>query len=428
MAVANTYDGGSVDGCGGCSDDDTSADRLRCSSNGGSLIDVAAPGACITAGGFDKAGTSMAAPHVAGAAALLQQAAGGAATPEQLRAWLSTSPDVVTEDRGDTAWTYPRLNLPAALAEAAGELQVARVEVDDDTSGESSGDGDGAPEPGETVEITWTISNPGILGAPDVTATVAGQDPARTEWIDAGDMGQLTGDAVLQMPAECDDDTVFFHVDVTLASAWHDPVEIEWPITVVCTQDADGDGVDDDDDCDDTDAAVFPGAPELCDAVDQDCDGAVDEQPSDGGTWYVDADGDGFGSEQWTLACGRPPGHAASDGDCDDGDSLSWPGAPEVCDGLDQDCDDTVDEDARNAVPWYIDADGDGYGADVVVTCEAPDQGVQRGGDCDDDNPRRNPSNPCSAGCASAPVSPAWLLVALAALLLGRRQTRTERA
>jgi len=95
-------------------------------------------------------------------------------------------------------------------------------------------------------------------------------------------------------------------------------------------------------DCDDDDATVYPGAPELCDELDNDCDAAV---PAD----EADADVDGF------LACAE----------CDDGAPTTFPDAAEVCDGVDQDCDGDIDED--------FDQDTDG-----VTTC---------GGDCDDANP-----------------------------------------
>ncbi len=86
--------------------------------------------------------------------------------------------------------------------------------------------------------------------------------------------------------------------------------------------DADGDSYAEGDDCDDQDPAVFPGAEERCDGVDNDCDGEVDEDASDAASWYADADGDGYGdAEVSTRACQAPSGYAADATDCDDGDA-----------------------------------------------------------------------------------------------------------
>ena len=97
-------------------------------------------------------------------------------------------------------------------------------------------------------------------------------------------------------------------------------------------------------DCDDGNAAVSPDAVELCNTVDDNCDGTVDEglEPP---TWYADADGDGFGTEAGaTAACERPEGHVPRLGDCDDTDAAVHPLAAERCgDAVDNDCDGTVD-------------------------------------------------------------------------------------
>ncbi len=139
-------------------------------------------------------------------------------------------------------------------------------------------------------------------------------------------------------------------------------------------------------DCDDGDAAVFPGATELCNGVDDDCDGDLDEDDAaDASTWYADADADGFGDVTVsTTACAQPSGDVADDTDCDDDNNTVYPGAPELCDGLDNDCDSGVDEGALNT--WYADADADGYGdaGSSVEACSAPSGTVGNTGDCDD--------------------------------------------
>jgi hypothetical protein len=141
------------------------------------------------------------------------------------------------------------------------------------------------------------------------------------------------------------------------------------------------------DDCDDTDARAYPGAIETCDGVDEDCDGTTDEGAVDAATWYADTDGDTHGDAGSAVAaCDAPAGHVAAATDCDDGDAGVHPGAAEVCDAIDQDCDGDIDEDAVDAPTWYIDDDGDTHGADttVLATCEAPTGYVAGADDCDD--------------------------------------------
>ena len=127
-----------------------------------------------------------------------------------------------------------------------------------------------------------------------------------------------------------------------------------------CT-DADEDGSCDDVDCDDADASVHPDAEEVCDDLDNDCDNEVDEDDAvDAPTWYEDADNDGFGNgESSATACEPPSGWVAEDlaTDCDDDDATIFPGADETCDGVDQDCDGEIDEDATDASDWYQDLD-----------------------------------------------------------------------
>ncbi len=185
--------------------------------------------------------------------------------------------------------------------------------------------------------------------------------------------------------------------------------DVDEGLLVTFFEDADGDGFGTDStvdactlpdgyaevsgDCDDARSNVYPEAPELCDSLDNDCDGSVDED-IEVVTFYQDADGDGFGdSGQSADACAQPEGYTIQGGDCDDSDADIYPGATEVCDGLDNDCSGTADDDAVDAATWYWDVDRDGYGDDDHQTyaCTQPLGNVAVGGDCDDTAAEINP-------------------------------------
>ena len=152
--------------------------------------------------------------------------------------------------------------------------------------------------------------------------------------------------------------------------------------------DADGDGFDTRTDCDDSDPGVRPGVAEVCNGRDDDCDGVADGPTStDAPTWYADADGDGFGAAPYPrVACAQPEGHVDNPLDCDDSTAAIAPGADELCNEADDDCDGAVDEDASGAPTWYADADADGYGDPAAATaqCSAPAGAVSNDDDCDD--------------------------------------------
>jgi hypothetical protein len=136
---------------------------------------------------------------------------------------------------------------------------------------------------------------------------------------------------------------------------------IEVPASVTYYQDFDGDSYGNDavtdtssfgapagyvligKDCNDSDATIYPNAPELLDGKDNNCDGLIDVQY----TYYRDADGDGYGNPTDTIVSSSPTppvGYVTDNSDCDDTNALTHPGAAEISDGLDNNCDGRIDE------------------------------------------------------------------------------------
>jgi len=141
--------------------------------------------------------------------------------------------------------------------------------------------------------------------------------------------------------------------------------------TARCVAEAPSGAVENGDDCDDNDGATFPDAEELCDGLDNDCDGVADDGVLS--TFYADTDGDGHGGERYTAeACAAPDGYVGVGDDCDDEDENVHPGAAELCDGVQNDCD---------AGAWTL-ADEDGTasftGADGSTTDLSGMAGAQR--------------------------------------------------
>ncbi len=163
--------------------------------------------------------------------------------------------------------------------------------------------------------------------------------------------------------------------------------------TLAPLQDRDGDGFLAGEDCDDGDPAIYPGATELCDGADNDCNGTADDGlPTN--VFYADADGDGHGDPTNVVEdCRLPAGASATGDDCDDADPLTYSGALESCDSKDNDCDGEIDEDVTEQT-FYPDEDGDRYGdsAGAVTDCQAPAGSyVLDNGDCDDSDPTIHP-------------------------------------
>ena len=146
------------------------------------------------------------------------------------------------------------------------------------------------------------------------------------------------------------------------------------------------------DDCNDSDQTVHPNAQEICDDIDNNCDGTVDEGFVQV-RYYVDADGDGYGEASDSyVGCVQRPGYVLNRDDCDDEDSSINPDAQEVCDGIDNNCNSAVDE-GLPQIRYYADVDNDGYGDEdnSYEGCEQFQGYVMVSGDCDDNDSSISP-------------------------------------
>ena len=124
-------------------------------------------------------------------------------------------------------------------------------------------------------------------------------------------------------------------------------------------------------DCDDNNDAVFAGAPEICNGLDDNCNDDVDEGLIT--TWYADADGDQFGDADVPMAaCVGGSGWATDASDCNDTATLINPAATEICNGMDDDCDGQIDESRIDHLALWVSADAEA-GAPETVTVEALD-------------------------------------------------------
>jgi hypothetical protein len=153
-----------------------------------------------------------------------------------------------------------------------------------------------------------------------------------------------------------------------------------------CDPDDDNDADPDDSDCAALDPFVNKYMPEVCDGVDNNCNGVVDDPDLEGCIpHWVDEDGDGFGKgDPVTCLCPNgAPGFALQGGDCNDQELTQNPLATEICDDLDDDCDQTPDNEC--------DVDGDGYCDSQKVVVGFPAVCPLGPGDCDDYEAAINP-------------------------------------
>lgn len=260
-------------------------------------------------------------------------------------------------------------------------------------------DCDGGTDINAADPLPWYADDDGDTYG-DATRTEAACTPPTGYVADATDCDDTTADIHPGAPElcdeldrDCDGSTTDGAIDM---GTWYTDVDLDTygaPDTGVVACTAPAGTVPDGTDCDDARAETFPGAPEYCNGVDDNCDGTVDEPEAlDAHDSFEDSDADGYGnSAAMATGCEELEGFSRTGGDCHDGDATVYPGAPETCDGVDEDCDAIIDNDPVDPPTWYADADGDGYG-DATTTlsaCAAPPGYLADDQDCDDADPTR---------------------------------------
>jgi len=348
--------------------------------------------------------------------------------------------------------------------------------IDQDCMGDFDG---GQLQAGEGTEASWDGDRDGFVedeADVQVFCSVPEPDPNDDgQWLaladvlgeDCDDTDSAIFEGALEVCDRVDNDCDEL-IDEGFDTEWlvdvdGDGVPAAGDVVVSCVAPADGiPAVDlDEYDCDDDDPTSYPGAPELCDGGDNDCDDLIDEDVDQ--LWYLDADKDGYAGATFEEGCLPPDGGAylpeaevlASGFDCDDADADRSPGAVEVCNDIDDDCDQEVDErvgdDRVGAVPFWPDADADGFGAQTLPTwvCEGqlPAGTADNDADCDDRDGSVNPAaaevvgndidENCddylgdqwaggAGGCSSVPTPHApWWALSLSVLALARRHRQS---
>ena len=278
-----------------------------------------------------------------------------------------------------------------------GAPELCNAGIDDDCDGASDdadpdiggsatwyGDGDGDGY-GDAADVALQCQQPAgyVVNSGDCDDLDPSVSPAALEVCDAGTDDDCNGLA---------DDEDLFALGDTLwyIDADHDGIGDGVPL-FSCS--APPDGVASTGDCDDQDPAIFPFSTEVCNGIDDDCDTLADDaDPSSVGiAWFRDGDGDGVGGPELDLACDRSAdGYVLTAGDCNDGNPGIFPGAVEICDRLDQDCNAAVDDAAIDMSDFLVDGDGDGFGIGApIAACDAlpgtvADPGSPALQDCDD--------------------------------------------
>jgi hypothetical protein len=319
--------------------------------------------------------------------------------------YIDDDGDGFTEDEGDCDDTDDDVN-PDAPEIYNGVDDDCDGDVDEGTDGFDD-DGDGWTDIAGDCDDEDPATHPGAEEIPDgLDNDCDGDiDEGTDAFDDDGDCfcedmpcnGTIADDCTSLLGADCDDDDAYIHPD---APEVCDDIDNDCD-GAVDSDDPDTDGDEDgwticDNDCDDTDPAIHPYTSELCDGFDNNCDGVVDGADATGAVnWYEDLDGDGYGNRDSIIRhCDEPAGYVSDDDDCDDTATEIHPSADEYCDGRDNDCDGFTDEaGSSGCTTYYRDNDNDGYGSTMSECSCSPSApyDVVNNSDCYDANDDAHP-------------------------------------
>ena len=262
----------------------------------------------------------------------------------------------------------------------AGSIGMLTFYADDDQ------DGFGDPQ---TTQVACTAPAGFISQADDCDDTNAAKNPAMIEFCDGFDNNC---DTFIDEAGAIGENTYYLDSD---QDGFGDPNQT----SLSCDQPTGY--VDNSDDCDDEESSISPAEDESCDSIDNNCDGNIDEDSSiDALVWYIDADSDGFGSNNLSLTqCYQPNGYVDNSDDCNDLANTAYLNATEICDGIDNNCDTQIDDndptlDLNTATTYYLDSDGDGFGDNnnIEQTCNPSVNYISVGDDCNDADNFTNPN------------------------------------
>ncbi|MCP4918596.1 MAG: hypothetical protein GY913_16965 [Proteobacteria bacterium] len=270
--------------------------------------------------------------------------------------------------------------------------------TDEDGDGWSANDDCDDNDPDVGKATAWNVDGDGDGYGTDETVEACDQPAGTAD--NADDCDDADPNTYPDAAERCDDvdNDCDGEIDEDVTDVWYEDADLDgWgsDTTLDACDPPEGYAARDGD-CDDTVASVNPNGLEVCNDVDDDCDGEIDEDALDMGTWYADADADGYGAGEGVETCDAGDGYVENGDDCDDASADVNPGAVEVCNDVDDDCNGWTDDDdpgLTDGTDWYRDADADTYGAPDTSTtaCEQPTGYVDDDTDCDDTDADLNP-------------------------------------